>query len=177
MNESTRLAHNMRTTAAKWGQVSAQIALLAFCCLSGDVLGQPGPPPLPTSTNSQPSALNLLPSGLFDRGNQLYDAGKFNEAIAAFQGVVRSGRTSPAVWFNLGNAWFKAGQLGHAIAAYRQAEQLAPRDPDLRANLKFARAQVQGPTLIPGWSQRLLGRLSLNEWTWVAVVSVWVWFG
>jgi len=112
----------------------------------------------------------------FDEANKLYEQGKFTEAASAYQKVLQSGHASAAVYYNLGNAFFKAGRMGQAVAAYRQAEQISPRDPDLRANLQFARNQIQGPTLsIPAW-QRWLGKLSLNEWTWLAVGTVWLWF-
>jgi tetratricopeptide (TPR) repeat protein len=112
----------------------------------------------------------------FDAANQLFEQGKFTDAATAFNRLAQSGQVSEALYFNLGNAWFKANHLGRAILAYRQAEQLAPRDPDLRANLQFARNQVQGPTLaISAW-HRWLGRLTLNEWTLLAAAAVWLWF-
>ena len=115
-------------------------------------------------------------SAAFDAANRLYEQGKFSEAAVAYENLVRSGQASAALYFNLGNAFFKGGQMGHAIAAYRHAEQLSPRDPDLRANLQFARNQVQGPTLSStGW-QRWLAKLSLNEWTWLAAASIWLLF-
>ena len=86
------------------------------------------------------------------------------------------GQISPALYFNLGNAWFKAGQIGRAIAAYRRAEQLAPRDPDVRANIQFARNQVQGPTLPANPWRRWLGQLSLNEWAVLAAAALWALF-
>ena len=76
---------------------------------------------------------------MFDTANKLYEEGKFAEAAAAYESLVQSRQVSAALYFNLGNAWFKSGQIGRAIAAYRQAEQMTPRDPDLRANLQFAR--------------------------------------
>jgi hypothetical protein len=113
----------------------------------------------------------------FDAANKLYEQGKFTEAAAAYQHLLQSGRTSPAVHFNLGNAYFRNGQMGQAIAAYRQAELMTPRDPDVRANLQFARNQIQGPTIsTPGW-QRWLKELSLNEWAYMAAASLWVWLG
>jgi tetratricopeptide (TPR) repeat protein len=115
-------------------------------------------------------------SNAFDAANQLFEQGKFAEAAAAFEKLAQSGQTSEALYFNLGNAWFKANQLGRAIVAFRQAHQLAPRDPDLRANLQFARNQVQGPTLGTSTWHRWLGRLTLNEWTLLAAAAVWVWF-
>jgi tetratricopeptide (TPR) repeat protein len=112
----------------------------------------------------------------FESANTLYGQGKFNQAAAAYEKLIQSHRASAAVYFNLGNAFFKAGQIGRALAAYRQAEQLTPGDPDVRANLQFARSQVQGPTLPPGRLQRWLGRLTLNEWAGFAAAAVWVWF-
>lgn len=111
----------------------------------------------------------------FELANKLYEEGKFTEAAAAYEKLAHSGQTSAALGFNLGNALFKSGQIGRAIAAYRQAEHLTPRDPDLRANLQFARNQVQGPTLLPSRWQRWLGRLTLNEWTLLAAGALWLW--
>jgi hypothetical protein len=110
----------------------------------------------------------------FDAANKLYDAEKFGDAAVAYGKLLQSGQASSAIYFNLGNAFFRAGEIGRAILAYRHAEQLAPRDPDIRANLQFARNQVQGPTRnVPGW-QRALGKLNLNEWTWLASAAVWL---
>lgn len=111
----------------------------------------------------------------FDSANKLYEEGKFAEAAAAYETMTKAGQASAALYFNLGNAFFKSGQIGRAIAAYHQAEQLTPRDPDLRANLQFARNQTPSPTLSPTRWQRWLGRLTLNEWTVLAAGAVWIW--
>ena len=113
----------------------------------------------------------------FDAANRLYAQSKFPEAAAGYEQMIAAGSVSPALYFNLGNANFKSGKIGRAIAAYRQAETLTPRDPDVRANLQFARAQVPGPTLRANLLQRALGTLSLNEWTRLGAVALWVAFG
>lgn len=115
------------------------------------------------------------PSSAFDSANKLYEQGKFTEAITNYGAVIQSGQSSAPVYFNLGNAFFKAGQIGRAIFAYRQAKALAPRDPDVLANLQFARNQVQGPTLSGTTLGRWLGKLSLNEWTLASAAVVWLW--
>lgn len=120
-------------------------------------------------TASAADALNK-----FETGNKLYEERKFAEAAAAYQGIVDSGQASPALYFNLGNALFKSGQNGRAILAYHRAAQLIPRDPDVRANLQFARNQVEGPTLRPTRWQRALGTLSLNEWAALSVAGLWL---
>jgi tetratricopeptide (TPR) repeat protein len=113
----------------------------------------------------------------FDAANKLYAQGKFAEAASAYQNLVHGGTVSPALYFNLGNAFFKSSQAGRAIAAYRQAERLTPRDPDVRANLQFARNQVQSPTLRQNVWERWLGTLNLNEWTGLSAAALWLTFG
>ena len=66
--------------------------------------------------------------------------------------------------------------MGRAIAAYRRAVQLSPRDAEVRANLEFARNQVQGPMLRESRWEIWLGMLTLNEWTGLAVVAFWLMF-
>jgi tetratricopeptide (TPR) repeat protein len=112
----------------------------------------------------------------FDAANQLYDEGKFSGAANAYEKILQSGSVSPALLFNYGNAEFKSGQIGRAIAALRKAEQLAPRDSDVRANLEFVRNQVQGPSLRESRWEDWLGALNLNEWTTLAASALWITF-
>jgi len=115
-------------------------------------------------------------SAAFDAANKLYEEGKFSDAAAAYERLLQGGAVSSALYFNWGNAQFKAGRTGRAIAAYRKAEELVPRDPDVRANLRFAREQVQGPTLRPGWHERSLGRFNLNEMSAATAGVFWLLF-
>jgi tetratricopeptide (TPR) repeat protein len=106
----------------------------------------------------------------FLQGNKLYEQGKYAQAAAIYEELLRTGEVSPALYFNAGNAWFKAGELGRAIYDYRRAERLAPRDPDIRANLGIARAQAgTSDAALPGsrWT-RWVGRITLNEWACAA---------
>ena len=63
--------------------------------------------------------------------------------------------------------------------AYRNAERLSPRDPDVRANLQFARDQAGGGTSPSRdrW-KNWITKLTLNEWVILAssVVSLWFLF-
>jgi tetratricopeptide (TPR) repeat protein len=116
-------------------------------------------------------------AGAFDAANRLYEQRKFEESATKYEELIRAGAATPIVYFNLGNAWFKAGQLGRAIAAYREAQRLAPRDPNVRFNLQFVRKQVTGSEQLPGpvWKQWVTN-LTLNEWTIATVVAFWVLF-
>ena len=138
------------------------VSLLVFLVFTATVCFAASPAPDPAST--------------FDSANKLYAQGKFSDAASAYEKLISSGAVAPAVYYNLGNSLYKAGEIGRAIVAYRQAERLTPHDPDLRANLQFARQQVQGPTFEASRWELWLGVLTLNEWTWAGVLAVWITF-
>lgn len=115
---------------------------------------------------------------MFSQANRMYEQGRFNDAAMAYDNLIQVGVASPALYFNAGNAWFKAGQTGRAIVDYRKAEKLAPRDPDIRANLQFARRQVANSVpALPGtpWT-RWMNHISVNEWTIAASVALALFF-
>lgn len=124
-----------------------------------------------------PAVISISPEAQFDAANKLYAQSKFTEAAAAYHDLIKAGSVSPALYFNLGNAYFKSGQMGRAIAAYRQAEEMSPRDPDIRANLQFARNLVQGPKIAATRVQRWLGTLSTIEWAGLSTATVWITLG
>jgi hypothetical protein len=111
-----------------------------------------------------------------------YDENRVPEAIAGWEALLNEGQIYPEVLFNLGNAYYRNGNIGQAIRAYRHAQTLAPRDPDIRANLGFA-AQTAGIALpvrppIPA----LLLEVSQTEWRrlgsgcfWLFVLALAAW--
>jgi tetratricopeptide (TPR) repeat protein len=116
------------------------------------------------------------PASQFAEASRLYEQGKFAEAAQAYEAVRAAGVVSPALWFNLGNSWFKSGATGRAIASYHEAARLAPRDPDLQANLRFARESVGAPVSQSRWRQWLRS-VTLNEWAGLASGALWLWLG
>lgn len=113
----------------------------------------------------------------FNEANRLFEQQNYAGAAAAYEKMLQRDQKSAAVYFNLGNARFKAGEVGRAIAAYREAERLAPRDPDVQANLQFAREQLQNTKAPPSnLFTSLLDRLTLNEWAVLTATLLWLWF-
>ncbi|HZV35989.1 MAG TPA: tetratricopeptide repeat protein, partial [Verrucomicrobiae bacterium] len=113
----------------------------------------------------------------FDSANKLYEEGRYGDAVSGYDKLLASGDVSEAIYFNRGNAFFKLGEIGRAIASYRQAERLAPRDHELRANLQLARVRARGGA--PYHSDHLrdfLSSLSLNEWTVLTAIAFWSFF-
>jgi Ca-activated chloride channel family protein len=65
-----------------------------------------------------------------ERGNRLYRAGKYEEAVEAYQAALRSGDDSPELRYNLGTALLQLGRFPDAEQNFRAA--LDAVEPDLR---------------------------------------------
>lgn len=74
---------------------------------------------------------------LFARGNHLYNAAKYQEALNAYQKILSSGKHSAALYFNMGDASFRSGDLPSAMLYFEKAAKLSPGDPDIKANIRF----------------------------------------
>jgi tetratricopeptide repeat protein len=84
------------------------------------------------------------PEEAFLRGGREYDAGRYDEAAKVYEELLARGIADPRVEFNLGNVEFRRGRLGSAILHFERARRLDPADPEIRANLEFARASAGG---------------------------------
>lgn len=145
------------------------IAAGLFLLLGADALAAPSTP-TPASDSQDPRAQ-------FEQANQLYERQQFAQAAEAYQQLTQSGRATAALYFNFGNALIKSGQLGRAIINFRLAERLAPRDPDIKSNLRYARSLATGARVdLPQW-ERFLRSITVNESTAVFVLAYWVWMG
>ena len=82
------------------------------------------------------------PTDLMAEANAQYERGEYADAAQQYEALIDSGYEDAALYYNLGNAYFKNGDLGRAVLNYLRAEELSPRDPDIRANLEFARART-----------------------------------
>jgi hypothetical protein len=126
------------------------------------------------------TGLRLRAADLEDRflmANRLYEEGKYADAVAAYDKLLDTGRTSAALLFNRGNALFKLGETGKAINSYRLAQELAPRDLEIRFNLQFARSKARGGMPFHrGLGQRWLETLSTGEWTLLTAFTLWIFF-
>jgi tetratricopeptide (TPR) repeat protein len=106
---------------------------------------------------------------LFVRGNQLYEAGEFEDAAQMYEQAIERGAVSPLLYYNLGNAYYKSGDLGRSVLNYERSLRLAPRDEDARANLALVQSMLRDRQFVgePGVIHRSLtwlhGRLSLRE--------------
>ena len=110
----------------------------------------------------------------FDAANQLYEAGKYDEAKSAYTGMVKTGPLSANLFYDLGNAESKLGNSGQAVADYERALELEPSHPQAKANLDFVREQTGAKVATPLWWEQALGMLDANTATLLLSVSGWV---
>src|SRR5258706_5768809 len=113
----------------------------------------------------------------FKSANALYDAGKFAEAAAAYEKIEPK---TANVYFNLGNALFRQEKYGPALLNYERARRLAPRDPDILANLNFAQQHLaveelnSPPTGYRRFVQSVVASRTSDEWSRYELLALWL---
>jgi tetratricopeptide (TPR) repeat protein len=119
------------------------------------------------SSGAAEDARPFEPYAVFFQGNTAYREGRYDDAIREYQQVVDAGYESGSLYFNLANAEFKSGRIGAAVRDYERARRLLPRDPDVRANLRYAIEQAGvDPVEPPLWKRiafPLAGALTTGE--------------
>lgn len=112
----------------------------------------------------------------FDKGNNLYQKGNYQEAITAYESVVNSGQQSAELYFNLGNCFYKLNKVAPAIYNFEKALLLNPNDFEIQNNLSFAQKMtidevVEVPKV--GFAKIIRDFTSsyhYDTWAWIAIV-------
>lgn len=110
----------------------------------------------------------------FAKANEEYAAGRFRDAIELYDGIVRTGEYSAAVFYNLGNARYRAGDLGQAILNYERALALEPHHPETETNLRLVRDKARALELRKTNVERIAGWFTAGQYTMAAAVSFWL---
>jgi len=111
----------------------------------------------------------------FEKGNTLYQKGKYEQAISEYESILASKNHSAELYFNLGNCYYKLNKVAPAIYNYEKALVLNPDDSEILNNLKFAqKLQIDEIKVIPqvGFSKILHDFTSIfhyNTWAWISV--------
>jgi len=116
-------------------------------------------------TFSQATYAETLESDFFE-GNRLYSEGKYVEAVEKYQLALQSDKLSSALYFNLGNSYYKLKDLGNAVLFYHRALKWAPRDEELKYNLRLVESQLRDS--IPPKQINVLARTYwgfVDQWT------------
>lgn len=111
----------------------------------------------------------------FDRGNYLYQKGRYQEAIKEYESVLASQQHSAELYFNLGNCYYKLNKVAPTVYNYEKALVLNPDDAEIINNLKFAhKMQIDEIKDVPtvGFSKMVHDFTSIfqyDTWAWISV--------
>ena len=111
----------------------------------------------------------------FEKGNTLYQKGKYEQAITEYESVLATKQHSAELYFNLGNCYYKLNKVAPAIYNYEKALVLNPDDAEITNNLKFAqKLQIDEIKVIPqvGFAKMIHDFTSIfhyNTWAWISV--------
>lgn len=98
---------------------------------------------------------------LFQKGNQSYTQGNYDQAIEYYKKIISSNFESPELYLNLGNAYFKIQDYGHARLYFEKAHKQDPFLTDLESNIELVQSFVTDKiTILPLISIKL----SLLDW-------------
>jgi tetratricopeptide (TPR) repeat protein len=116
----------------------------------------------------------------FERANQLYRDGKFQDAVEMYEQIDKNGFESPSLYYNMGNAFFKLNDVPRAILAYERAKRLSPGDEDILYNLRLANLRVIDkiepvPKLFfIEWWNSFVNLTSASNWAVIIIFLLWV---
>ena len=79
---------------------------------------------------------------LFEKGNRFYEDKNFDSAVVCYEQSEDCGISSSILYYNLANSYFRQNRIGNAILYYERALQINPTDPDILANLNYARMNI-----------------------------------
>lgn len=112
--------------------------------------------------------------------NQLYQEGKFEEAIERYQSIIDNDELSADIYYNLGNCFYKTDNIPAAILNYERALKLAPNHDDAFFNLKMANKKTTDkieslPKMFieNTWSNIVTSK-TVNSWSYYAVLLAFI---
>ncbi|WP_395058079.1 tetratricopeptide repeat protein [Flavobacterium sp.] len=112
----------------------------------------------------------------FDKGNNLYQKGNYQEAINVYESVLKSGQQSAELYFNLGNCFYKLNKVAPAIFNFEKALLLKPNDAEIQNNLDFAQKMTIDEVVeVPKVDfAKIIGDFTssfhYDTWAWIAIV-------
>jgi tetratricopeptide (TPR) repeat protein len=110
----------------------------------------------------------------FHEANARFAAGRFEQSAEEFRSILDQGWISAALLYDLANAESRAGRPGWAVLYYQRALALAPRDDDIRANLRQTREGADLLSPQRGRWDELARSATIDEWSALALAALWI---
>jgi tetratricopeptide (TPR) repeat protein len=116
----------------------------------------------------------------FNTGLDLYNQGKYLEAINQFQLIIENGKHSDALYFNLGNSYYKINDIANSIYYFEKALKLNPQDKDILNNLSYSQNMLidKIDELPKNQVLELLNLfsniLSIDQWVYLGIIFLYL---
>ncbi len=114
-----------------------------------DILSEPIAPSPRTQRSSQRNPIHEL----LDKGVEYLDNAQYNQALEAFNEVIRLEPNRSDGYFGLGLVYEKREEWTKAIEAYQKALELNPNDRTAKENLKFAKKREKKKSRWKFWKK------------------------
>ena len=115
----------------------------------------------------------------FNKGVELYNKGKYNEAIVEFKEIIENGQHSENLFFNLGNAFYKINDIANSIFYYEKALKLNSKNNDVLNNLAFAqnmlidKIEILPTNQVLEFLNSISEILNINQWLALGIVLLY----
>jgi tetratricopeptide (TPR) repeat protein len=116
----------------------------------------------------------------FNKGNQVYQSGNYQEAINQYETALQSGYHAAELYENLGHAYSKQNQVGKAILNYEKGLLMQPKSATIQENLDFLKNKIGIATnsnsdfLLLQWWTQIRDVLSPNIWSILTLLFAFV---
>lgn len=116
----------------------------------------------------------------FERANNAYIEGNFDESESLYQGLIDNGYDSAELYYNLGNTYFRMDQIPQAILYYEKALKINPRNKDYQYNLDIAKSKIAEPLeevpefFLNNWWRNMANWMPSTGWSVIGLVFLWI---
>ena len=122
-------------------------------------------------------AVSQTANELFSKANNLYQTGKYTEAIEVYSIIEKQELLSDDLFFNLGNCYYKLNKVAPSIYYYEKALKINPANEDASTNLAFAKRMTIDviedlpKTFLQRFSASVIQKLPFDTWAIIAVLA------
>jgi tetratricopeptide (TPR) repeat protein len=114
---------------------------------------------------------------VIDKANQLYQKGKYEDALKLYKKVIDSGFEAAELYYNIGNAYYKTNNIPSAILYFEKAKKLSPNDDAIDHNIYIAnlktldKIEVIPKFFIARWFNKIGDFYSTDRWAKAIIFS------
>ena len=116
---------------------------------------------------------------LFEKANQDYNNGLFQQAVESYEKIISSGEHSDILYYNIANSYYQLKRVGPAVYYYEKALWLNPNFNDAKYNLSFAEnmkidaIEPLPQTQLQQLFDSVLNLFSLDTWAILTLLGLW----